>query len=476
MRRRAVIIGAGIGGLTAAIRLAHNDYEVTVVESRPAAGGLASGFEIDGLHFDAGPYILLDRPGLDWAFQRLCINPTDYFQLHRISGVYQVDDGSAELISIDDSLETTAEGFDARWPGAGERYRRFINKSIATYQRLQSLQWQSRPGLLDVIRCGAWRDVPFILRSLGSVLNTARLPPPVIQALGIWSHVAGQSANAAPSPLALVTSVMHRIGAYYPTGGIATIAKVLFDVAVKAGVEFRFGTSVQRIGCENRTVTGVKLHTETLPADIVISNAGLATYTTLLDDVGHAALTGRRRRYFDRLSLQSPGICAYLAVRGQTEPPYLRFRLNDEPDGCRLLITPGVIDKSLERDGWHPARLVAPMAQSRADAGGEKGQREFLNRIVESEAWWRETFSDVRVLRTRIPCEWGSHFSLHRNSMNPVMTSRFMLTGRIAHQSPWIRNLYVAGSATHPGQWVSFCAVSGIHAADRVLTDAGIQS
>jgi phytoene dehydrogenase-like protein len=476
MRRRAVIIGAGVGGLTSAIRLAQNDYEVTVVESRRSAGGLASGFEIDGLHFDAGPYVLLDRPGLEWAFRQLCLAPAEHFQLHRIPKVYQVDDGSTEPISIDGSFETTSAGFDARWPGAGEQYRRFINESMATYQRLQSMQWKSRPGLLDIIRCGAWRDVPFILRSLGSVLNNSRLPDPVIQALGIWSHVAGQLANAAPSPLALVTSVIHRIGAYYPTGGIATIAKTLFDAAVGAGVEFRFSTKVQRICCENRTVTGVELHTETMPADVVVSNVGLATYTTLLDDGGQAALTKRTSRYFDRLLLQSPGICAYLAVRGQTEPPYLRFRLHDEPDGCRLLITPGVIDQSLERNGWYPARLIAPMAQSRAESGGEQGQRDFLSRIVESEKWWREPFSEVRVLQTRIPNEWGSYFSLHKNSMNPVMTSRFMLAGRVAHQSPWIRNLHVAGSATHPGQWVSFCAVSGILAADRVLSDAGVQS
>jgi len=57
--------------------------------------------------------------------------------------------------------------------------------------------------------------------------------------------------------------------------------------------------------------------------------------------------------------------------------------------------------------------------------------------------------------------------------MNPVMTARFMRAGRIAHRSPWVRGLYLAGSATHPGQWVSFCAISGILAADRVREDFG---
>ena len=476
MSRRVVIIGAGIGGLTSAIRLAQRGCQVKVVEARSSVGGLAAGFDLEGFRFDAGPYVLLDRPGLEWAFQQLGIELEHRLRLQRIPDVYQVDDGSVQPVTIYDSFERTAAGFDARCPGSGQLYRRFIDRTDAIYQRLQPLQWKSHPGLLDVVRHGAWRDVPFVLRSLDSVLKSSRLPESVLQALGIWTHVAGQLAGAAPSPLALVTSVIHRVGACYPNGGIGMIPEVLFKAATLAGVEFRCGTKVRRICCKHNSVTGVELDTETLPADAVVSNAGLATYSTLLDDDGQAALSHRTRGYFARLPLQSPGVCAYLAAKGKPKPPYLRFRLRNELDGCRLLITPGVIDASLEHNGWYPARLIAPMAHHRAESGGEAGQRAFLHRVVEQEHWWRDLFDDVRVLQTRIPGEWGSQFHLHQNSMNPVMTSRFMLTGRVAHRSPWIRNLYIAGSATHPGQWVSFCAVSGILAADRLLADVGVHS
>lgn len=474
MSRCVVIIGAGIGGLTSAIRLAQRGFRVTLVEARPSVGGLASGFDLEGFHFDAGPYVLLDRPGLEWAFRQLEIEPDRHLRLQRIPGVYQMTDGSSPPVTIYDSFEKTASEFESRWPGSANLYRRFIDRTDAIYQRLQPMQWKSHPTLLDVFRSGAWRDVPFILRSLKSVLKSSRLPDPVVQALGIWTHVAGQLAGTAPSPLALVTSVIHRVGACYPSGGIGMIPDVLFKTALAAGAEIRVNAKVRRICCKNGAVTGVETDTEILPADAVISNAGLATYAALLDGDGQSALNEATRRYFTRLPLQSPGVCAYLAVKGKPEAPYLRFRLRDELDGCRLLITPGVIDPSLGQDGWFPARLIAPMAHCRAESGGEAGQREFLHRVMETETWWREHFDDVRVLQTRIPDEWGSHFHLHQNSMNPVMTSRFMLTGRVAHRSPWIRNLYLTGSATHPGQWVSFCAVSGILAADRLLTDAGV--
>lgn len=475
MNRRVVIIGAGIGGLTSAIRLAGYGCSVTVVEARESAGGLASGFELEGFRFDAGPYVLLDRPGLEWAFQQLKIDHTEHFRLQRIGHVYQVDDGSGAPISIYDSLDRTADEFESQWAGSGAGYRRFVDWTGATYQRLQPLQWTSHPGPIDLLRTGAWRDVPFVLRSLGSVLASTQLPARIREALGIWTHVAGQLAGKAPSPLALVTSVIHSLGACYPDGGIASIPAVLFDAATAAGVEFRFGTKVDHIRCSHGVARGVQTCDDVLEADAVLSNVGLSTYASLLDDDGKAALSGRTRRYFDQLALQSPGIAAYLAVKGQPQPPYLRFRLRDEPDGCRLLITPGVVDPSVEQDGWYPARLIAPMAHARADAGDEAAQCEFRDRIID-ENWWHDECEDVRVLTTRIPNEWGTAFHLHRNSMNPVMTASFMLAGRIAHRSPWIRGLYVAGSATHPGQWVSFCAVSGILAADRLLADAGVAS
>ena len=97
-------------------------------------------------------------------------------------------------------------------------------------------------------------------------------------------------------------------------------------------------------------------------------------------------------------------------------------------------------------------------------------QRAFLQHVLE-EDWWRKQFDNVRILATRIPLEWGSTFHLFRNSMNPVMTAQFMRGGRLAHRSPWIRGLYLTGSATHPGQWVSFCAVSGVLSANQLLED-----
>jgi phytoene desaturase len=466
MNRRVVIVGAGMGGLMAALRLARQGFAVTLLEARADAGGLAAGFTKDGLIFDAGPYVLLDRPGLDWAFRSVGLELDRLLSLRRLDPVYEVLSANGVLCFHADARQTGA-GLDARWPGSGERYLRFVAWLQRVYEGLQPLQRVSRPGAADLLRTGAWRHAPFLFRSLASVLASSGLPQPVCDAMAIWTHGAGQRVDEAPSPMALVGGLIHSAGAYYPVGGLGMIPRVLAEAAAAAGVVLRFSTRVAAIRCDRNRVSGVETDQgEFLPADAVVSNHnGVGTYLNLVP-----ATPPRERERLQRLALQSPGVCAYLAVRGQVAPPYLRFLLPEREEFCRILVRPAVLDPELQRDGWQPARLVAPLAHAEAEKVGPVGQRAYLERIL-AEEWWREGVVEHRVLATRIPSEWGAEYHLYRDSMNPVMTAQFMRQGRLAHRSPHVAGLYLAGSSTHPGQWVSFCAVSGILAADRVRED-----
>ncbi len=462
-----IIVGAGVGGLSAAVRLAQQGHSVQVLESRPAAGGLASGTELEGFCFDLGPYILLDYPGLDWVFQQLGLDLAARVPMRRVEAVYQVAAKGSPPVCFYDSLERTAEEFEGRWPGSGIHYRRFIAALGQLYHGLQPLQRTSHPGITDLLRAGAWRAVPFLLRSLKSVLDRSRLPGPVRDGLAIWTHVAGQDPAAAPSPLAFVPAVIHRYGAYSPIKGIAEIGDVLEQEARASGVQFCFNAVAAKIRCHGRRVQGVETADGQLfPADRILSNAhGVGTYLELIEAIPNSA-----RRRLARLPLQSPGVCAYLAARGNISPPYLRFDLPGGERLCRLLVAPAVVHTEVVRDGWQPLRLIAPMSHEEANRLGASGQKEYLAEVLE-EPWWREGIEQHRVLATRVPAQWGEEFHLYRDSMNPVMTARFMRSGRLAHRSPYVRGLYLAGSSTHPGQWVSFSAISGILAADLLHGD-----
>lgn len=467
MKPRVVIIGAGMGGLAAALRLAQQGLSVRVIEARPDAGGLASAFEKDGFLFDAGPYILLDRPGLEWAFHALGLELAEHVTLRRIDDVYEVLSNQGANVHFYADGKRTAAGFDTEWPGSGKRYERFVAEMKDTHKRLSPLLHVSRPGPASLLRNRAFTRIPFLLKSLGSILARTNLPQPVIEAIAIWTQIAGQRIDEAPSPLAFVPALIHSVGAFYPVEGIGSIPRALTRAATEAGVEFQYGAAVRSIVSEAGRVCGVETNQdEIVPADAIVSNySGIGTYLEMLEDTPAPA-----RENLHRLPLQSPGACAYLAVRGEIKPPYLRFQLPGNGELCRLFVRPTVMAPELEKNGWAPARLISPMRYEEVKALSVAQQRDYLDRLL-AESWWQAGLDEFRVLATRVPAEWGAQYNLYKNSMNPVMTAGFMRAGRLAHKSPYARGLYLAGSSTHPGQWVSFCAISGILAANDLLED-----
>jgi diapolycopene oxygenase len=463
-QRTVLVIGAGIGGLSASIRLAKLGYRVQLLEARASGGGLASEVQAGGFAFDAGPYILLDKPGLDWALQQLGLSAKT-LDLTLIESVYHVLHEDGRTTAFDHSLDATAARFEAAHAGSGTQYKALVKHTFAVHQNLKSLTFKTHPSVLDVLRNGSLRYVPFLLSSLDAVLQRSGLPDFVRKGISIWTHVAGQPVAQAPSPMAFVPGLFHHIGAYYPNAGMGAVAALLEKAALAAGVDIRYDTKVACICTTHQQVTGVQTADgESIPAEIVVSNAnGIGTYAELVENMAPAA-----KAKLQELPLQSPGVCVYLAVQGRNPPYYIRFKLDGV--GCVAFVQPGLLAPHLAQEGWYPARLIAPLDHATAAALGEAGQHELMDRLL-ADPWWQQNLGGYRVLHKRTSFEWGRDYTLYRDSMNPVMTSRFMRQGRIAHRSPHVRGLYLAGSSTHPGQWVSFCAISGVLAADCLAQD-----
>ncbi len=346
-------------------------------------GGLAAGLEREGFRFDGGPYLLLDRPGLEWAFRELGLDLAEQVPMRRVEDIYQVEAADGSVVRISADLDETARRDSSeRGPAPAVATGSSSRGSRDIHERLRPLLTSPRPGPAALLGSGAWRDLPFLLRSLRSVLASARLPQAVADAVAIWTHVAGQTTAGAPSPLAFVTAILHGVGAFVPSGRDRCRYRWPWPRrrARRASSSIS-GTPVAAIQCDRGRARGVTTAAGTvLEADAVVSNRnGIGTYLEL----ARAGIPIAARRRLDRLPLQSPGVCAYLAVRGGSTPPYLRFRLPGGGELCRLLVTPAAVVDGLERDGWVPARLIAPMALRRGSSGsGPSGQREYLERVL----------------------------------------------------------------------------------------------
>jgi diapolycopene oxygenase len=466
----AIVIGAGIGGLTAAIYLARNGFSVQLLEARSTTGGLASGFTLDDLSFDYGPYILQDRPGLEWVFQQLGEDLARRFELRKIEDIYTVNFPNGARVSFYADLERTASEFEKQWPGAARKYISFVRHMEEVHHRLWQLAHTANPRPTDLLPAGRWRNARFLLHSLERVLTQTGLPAEIVNAIGIWPHLAGQRLDEAPSPMAFVPALFHTVGSYYPVGGTRRVAEVLTQIALDAGVQLQLNCKVKKIRTQRNNVTAVETEAGSdVPAGIVVANHGsIGVYVDLLDQ------RVKQQEELEKLPLQSPGVCAYLAVKRKPDPPYLRFNMVSGGEACRLFVSPGVPAPEIQRDGWYPARLLSSMHYDEAEKG-TPAQQQYLEKML-SESWWQPAAGEYRVLTTQIPEQWHSRFNLYRSSMNPAMTGKFMRAGRMPHRSPHFGGLYFAGSSTHPGLGVSFSAISGILAGQCVLEDLGAQA
>jgi phytoene dehydrogenase-like protein len=465
---RVAVIGAGMGGLAAALRLARLGHRVTVFETRTHAGGLAANEEHGGLTFDIGPYLLLDRPGLAVGFEWLGLRLEDEVDLVRVEHVCEIGGGSAPPVRFHADLVQTAAELDAAWPGSGARYTELVASVTRTYARLNPLLFEPVPRSAVWRHPGAWPALPFLLQPLAKVLGATGLPRPVIEAIAIWSHFVGQPVDVAPSPMAFAPMFLHVQGAHYARGGIGTVPAAIARAAVAAGVEMRFGSPVSAIRCVESRVQAVALASgEEIPVDAVVSNHGGLGAHRLVE----GAPVPRSEQNVVDVTRQSPGACAWLAMRGPAPATYLRFHRPDDGP-CAVLVQPRAVDPDCGRDGVFPARLIAPIDHAEATRLGPEGQRAWFEARL-AEGWWRGSEADVRVLAVRTPSAWGADFSLPDDAMNPAMTAKFMRRGRLPHANPDVRGLYLAGSATHPGQFVAFCAQSGVHAANRLHAEVG---
>jgi len=454
-----VVVGGGVGGMVAALRARRRGADVCLVEAREQLGGLASAVIADGTTFDGGPYILLDRERLGWALDRVDID-LGQVEMVNLEPAYTVTDADDGRVGVYTDLERTVDELNAADSARpGDRYRRYVERATVGLGRLAPLLTEPHDPV-RFVTTDAWRATWWALGSLQRQLQRNRLDGLAANAVIIWTLIAGADPAKAPGPMGLVPALIHRDGAVRPAGGVHRLITTIEQAVVDAGVTVRRGVPVTSIDHRQGRVSGVTLADgERIEARTVISDIDGAT--ALLDLVDLQPPRHLQLRLAG--PLQSPGLTAYARLRGSPTAE-IRFRIDGDPLRARAVIHPSETDG----DGRAAGRLIAPLPHGEAAAIGGDGQRELLERYV-GESWWRSDVDGVEVVETRTIGDWGETFRLRNDAMNLVMARRQMLLGRLPYRIKHLPGLFLTGSWTHPGQWISFCSVSGVLAADQAL-------
>jgi phytoene desaturase len=319
---RVVIVGAGLGGLAAAARLAAAGHVVTVLEQSAEVGGKAGWYARDGHAFDTGPS-LLTLPQVYRDLFAATGGPLDAsVDLVRLDPAfdYRFADGRRLLLpgspaalpaALDDAL---GAGTGAQWSAlmgraaamwriSEEPFLRSPLRGAATLARLAR-----RPA--DVATVAPWQS----LRGLGRQYLTSA---PLRMLLDRYATYSGSDPRAAPAVLATVPYVEQTYGSWYVRGGLRRLVLAVADRAVERGAVVRTEARVQRIVVSGGRTAGVQLAAgELVPADVVVSAADAASlYRDLLPPDRRTAAP---RRDLARSTPSLSGFVLLLALRGRT--------------------------------------------------------------------------------------------------------------------------------------------------------------
>ena len=479
---RVVVIGGGVGGLTAAIRLRTLGHHVTVFERRDTVGGKLAIHEHDGYVFDIGPSLVTLPHVFDEVFRTAGTSLDEQVDLVRLDPqfAYHWTDGASLIVP--DGDDDTASAFDEFAPGAGAQWRAFDERGRRIWDVADrtffagpmSNPWSLAKRMRSPFDLTAIDPMRTLQRSAESFFDDPRL----VQWAGRYATYSGSSPYAVPATLACIPHIEARFGCWYPMGGLDALRSAFERVARDIGVEIHTGTDVAAIVApDSGAVTGVRLIDGTFePADVVVANTDAEhLYADLLPDVGALKRVRRAKR-------STSGFVLCLGVRGLT--PRLRhhnvwfsdsYRAEyDQLDAGDLADDPtiyacvsSVTDPSQAPDGcenWFLLVNTPPDLEIDADTYGDL----VLDRLAERGV-------DVRP---RIE---------HRHTMTPIdIERRYRSPGgaiygtssngkRAAFVRPANRGarpgLYLVGGSSHPGGGLPLVTTSAKIVTEMITED-----
>ncbi|MBX7497077.1 phytoene desaturase [Qipengyuania sp. 6B39] len=492
MSGRVVIVGAGMGGLASAVRLAAAGHDVTVVEKEEYVGGKARQIAVDGEAIDAGPTVFTLRDVFDDIFRAAGRRLDDYVSVRPAAILARhAWDGESQLNLHADPIRSEEAIGDFAGAAAVRGYRSFRREAARIYGILENSML--RAGKVSwplplMWRIGLWRMGDLIAirpyESLWTVLGEHFADSRLRQLFARYATYCGSSPFATPATLMLISHVEAQ-GVWLIDGGMSALANALRQLAEEKGARFVLGERVERIEVTRGRASGVILaNGERLAADAVIANADPAA-------LGSGAFGADAAQAVPPMKPRNRSLSAmvWLAHARTSGFPLTRHSVFFSPDYPREFA-----DIAAGAPPTDPSVYVC--AQDRDASGrGECDTRERLQIIVNAPANG-DTHSyaneerercTLAMRRTLARCGLELEEPLPHALLTPNEFESFLpstggaIYGRASHgwAASFLRQgtrtripgLYCAGGSTHPGAGVPMAALSGRLAALQVAKD-----
>lgn len=480
-----VIVGAGLGGLSAALRLAGAGRKVTVLEREAVPGGRNGLLEKQGYSFDTGPTVLTMPDLIEDALACVGESLSDWLELlplHPLYRAFYADGSQLDVHANPDAMTeeirtvigaTEAEGFRRYVDFVSQLYRLemkdFIDRNIDSPLNLLT------PNFARLLAIGGFRRLSPKVEQFLKDPRTQK----IYSFQAMYAGLSPQQALAIYAVIAYMDSVN---GVFFPRGGMHAVPRALAGAAAKHGVTFKYNTTVSRVEHAGGRATAVVTEAgERIACDAVILNPDLPV--AWRDLLGKVPTSVKRLRY-------SPSCAVLLAGSSRSYDHVAHHNIHfgeqweevftDLIDRKRLMVDPSVLvtvpthdDPALAPAGKHSYYVLFPTPNLTADidwSSQASSYRDEMVRTLEKRGY--DGFGEaIEVEHLTTPLDWQAQ---GMEAGAPFASAHtFWQTGpfRPNNLAPGFENVVFAGSGTRPGVGVPMVLISGRLAAERIVGD-----
>jgi phytoene desaturase len=490
MKKRILIVGAGIGGLASAALLAREGLDVLALEKNEQTGGRARLWVEQGFQFDMGPSWYLMPEVFERFFSLFGKRVDQYYTLKPLAPYYKVFFGPGDSVEVGPDVEQVVALFERFESGGGERLRRYLEAArykydVAMreflYRSYDSLfQFLNRRMLVEGTRLDVFGRLDRVVRRYFSDRRCRQI-------LEYAMVFLGTSPEQAPGLYSIMSHVDLNLGVHYPLGGLAGVAQAVRRLAEEQGARILTGREVRRISVEGGRARAVLTAAESFEADAVLVNADYAHAELDLLEAPHRRLN---ERYWRRRVLAPSMFVLYLGLNrklGSLAHHNLYFaerweehfrtifrRPSWPPEPCFYVSVISKTDPDSAPPGGENVFVLVPVAPGLQD---EDEVRERYAQEITAHLE-RITGEDIRgatvVRRIYSHRDFIADYHAYRGTaLGLAHTLGQTAVFRPPFRSRRVSNLFFAGQYTHPGVGVPMVLIAaqvacGLIAGDRL--------
>ena len=489
LKKSAVIIGAGIGGIATSIYLSRNGYDVKVYEKNSSPGGRCGQLVRDGHRFDLGATMLI-MPGIyREIFQSLGIPLFENNDIAPLDDLYRIYFDNNDVLAFTSDESRMRAQLEEIEPGSFKRAQKYVRDGYEIFKiGMSKLIGRN---FYNIFQFANFRNIGLLVRlkvyisnyryAAGFFRNTH-----LRMAYTFQNIYVGQSPFDSPALFSMVPAAEITEGSFFPRGGMFAIVEKLLAAAKKSGVEFHYNMPVVRIGVNGRRAESVFFENGSeLKPDIIVANADLPyVYRKLLPD-------RRKSKKLDRMKFSCSAICFHWGLdKGYPQLGHHSVFLSDSfREGLDRIF----IDKSVSEN---PSFYVH--APSRTDPTAAPANQDTLSFIVgaghvdnSKKQDWNDISKRTRAALIRrlqqlglddieehikfeicyTPENWEKACNISHGSVFGSLAHNLMQMGyfRPHNRHSLYRNLFFVGGSTHPGNGIPNILISARLTSERIL-------